>query len=92
LLWEVDRWLLIGSVIAASVPAVMPFVNAFIYKIVIDLLVEGVQTNVFDYQQFYILIGLRVATEKFKNEEVAGHVTLVKGERSKLATIASDIL
>jgi PhoH-like ATPase len=36
--------------------------------------------------------GLTIATEKFKNEEVAGHVTLVKGERSKLATIASDIL
>lgn len=36
--------------------------------------------------------GLTVAVEKFKDEDIAGHVTLVKGERSKLATIASEIL
>ena len=36
--------------------------------------------------------GLTVAVEKFKDEDIAGHVTFVKGERSKLATIASEIL
>lgn len=36
--------------------------------------------------------GLTVAVEKFKDQDIAGHVTLVKGERSKLATIASEIL
>lgn len=36
--------------------------------------------------------GLVIAIEKFKGEEVAGHISLVKGERSKLATIASELL
>ena len=36
--------------------------------------------------------GLAYAVEKFKNEKIAGHVTLVKGERSELAEIASNIL
>jgi PhoH-like ATPase len=36
--------------------------------------------------------GLTVAVEKFKDYSVAGHVTLIKGERSELATLASQIL
>ena len=36
--------------------------------------------------------GLSYAVEKFKNHNLAGHVTLVKGERSKVATLASKIL
>jgi PhoH-like ATPase len=36
--------------------------------------------------------GLTYAIEKFKNHSIAGHVTLRKGERSALATLASNIL
>jgi len=36
--------------------------------------------------------GLTYAIEKFKNYDIAGHVTLSKGERSRLATIAAEIL
>lgn len=36
--------------------------------------------------------GLTVAVEKFKDYPIAGHVTLIKGERSELATLASKIL
>ena len=36
--------------------------------------------------------GLTHAVEKFKSFDVSGHVTLLKGERSKVATIASKIL
>ena len=36
--------------------------------------------------------GLTYAVEKFKHHPIAGHVTFKKGERSKLATIASQIL
>jgi PhoH-like ATPase len=36
--------------------------------------------------------GLTYAVEKFKDSPIAGHVTLTKGERSELATIASRIL
>jgi PhoH-like ATPase len=36
--------------------------------------------------------GLTHVVEKFKDHALAGHVTLRKGERSRLATIASEIL
>lgn len=36
--------------------------------------------------------GLAYAVEKFKEFEISGHVTLVRGERSKIATLASKIL
>ena len=34
----------------------------------------------------------RNVEEKFKTHGLAGHVTLIKGERSKVATLASKIL
>lgn len=36
--------------------------------------------------------GLTYAVEKFKEYDISGHVTLLKGERSELATLASKIL
>ena len=36
--------------------------------------------------------GLTVTIEKFKNERLSGHITLTKGERSALATLASQLL
>lgn len=36
--------------------------------------------------------GLSLVAERFKNEKMAGHVTLVKGERSKLAELAASYL
>ena len=36
--------------------------------------------------------GLTYAVERFKEYPIAGHVTLLKGERSELATLASKIL
>ena len=36
--------------------------------------------------------GLAYAVEKFKSHAIAGHITLTKGERSKVATLAAKIL
>jgi len=36
--------------------------------------------------------GLSYAVEKFKSYDLSGHMTLVKGERSKVATLASKVL
>lgn len=36
--------------------------------------------------------GLTYAVEKFKDQEIAGHVTLTKGERSSLAEMAANLL
>ena len=34
----------------------------------------------------------RIVVEKFKDSKISGHVTLLKGERSKLATEASRLI
>jgi len=36
--------------------------------------------------------GLTIVTEKFKESEVTGHISLLKGERSRLATLASRVI
>ena len=36
--------------------------------------------------------GLTYVVEKFKDHDVAGHITLLRGERSKVATLAAKIL
>jgi len=36
--------------------------------------------------------GLTYAVEKFKDYDISGHITLQKGERSKVATLAAKIL
>lgn len=36
--------------------------------------------------------GLTYIIEKFKDSELAGHITFIQGERSRLATLASEIL
>lgn len=36
--------------------------------------------------------GLTIVAEKFKEYDVAGHITLVRGQRSELATLATDLL
>ena len=36
--------------------------------------------------------GLTIITEKFKDSEVTGHISLLKGERSRLATLASRVI
>ncbi|KKL74573.1 hypothetical protein LCGC14_2063570, partial [marine sediment metagenome] len=36
--------------------------------------------------------GLSCVVEKFKHHPLAAHITLHKGERSELASLASDIL
>ncbi len=36
--------------------------------------------------------GLTIAVERFKGQDLAGHITLYKGERSPLAELASDVL
>lgn len=61
LLWTIDKWLFIGSLISVSIPAIIPFVNAYIYKLIIDLIIVGL-SHPFNFSQLYLLIAIRVAT------------------------------
>ena len=60
LLWQFDKPSLIGNLSATLIPAAIPFVNAYIYALIIDLIVKAVGGAPFNFEQFYILIGVRV--------------------------------
>jgi ABC-type multidrug transport system fused ATPase/permease subunit len=62
IIWGVDKRLFIGAFIATVVPAIVPFINIYIYKLVIDMVVQVAGGAPFDINQFYILIGLRLLT------------------------------
>lgn len=65
-LWETDKWILLGNITALTIPAVIPFVNAYIYKLIIDLIVKA-QNTPFDYSQLYKLLALRFVTLCIQN-------------------------
>lgn len=48
LLWSLDKWLLIANAIAVTIPAIIPFAFAYIFKLLIDQVVSivaGAPTN-----------------------------------------------
>lgn len=63
LIYSIDKWLLMGSALAIMIPAVIPFINMYIYKLVIDAVVKIASGElIFDPQEFYPLLALRIAT------------------------------
>lgn len=62
LAWKVDHKLFIGTTISSVIPAIIPFVNFYIYKLVIDLVVMSINKISVDFNILSLLIGLRIAT------------------------------
>lgn len=63
LVWKIDSKLLSISLISVLIPAVIPFINIYIYKLVIDLIVAIISGNAdFDPFKFYPLIAFRLLT------------------------------
>jgi len=56
-------------------------------KVILSGDIEQIDNNLDSYSN-----GLTYALEKFKDSEITGHITLEKGERSEIATLASEIL
>lgn len=57
-------------------------------KIVLTGDVEQIDSNSVDS----VTNGLTIAIEKFKHSDLVGHITLTKGERSAISTLAAEIL
>src|SRR3989344_2797999 len=63
ILWGTDKWLFVGTLITVSIPAIIPFVNAYIYKLIIDLVVSNLtSTSAFNFDTLYLLIGIRIVS------------------------------
>jgi ATP-binding cassette subfamily B protein len=61
ILWQGDKFVFLGTLISVAIPAINPFINAYIYKLIIDLIIEGVGGN-FNYGSLYFLLGMRFGT------------------------------
>lgn len=61
MIWEADKIMLVFGVMAITVPSVIPFINAYIYKLIIDQLVTIVaSTQVVSITAFIPLIVARI--------------------------------
>jgi len=62
LYWSIDKKLFIANAVVVIIPAILPFVNAYLYKLIIDFLIQSFSTNNIQTQQLVILLGLRLMT------------------------------
>ncbi len=62
LFWDFDKWLFLGQLFVICIPAIIPFVNALIYKSIVDLVISSVNGGSFNYSTLYYLLGTRVVT------------------------------
>lgn len=62
LLWAIDKWLLLANGLAVTIPALIPFIFAYIFKLVIDQVVLSVSTGIVDFNKFTILFVVGFAT------------------------------
>lgn len=59
LLWGYKKSLFFSYLAAISLPAIIPFVNAFIYAQIINLIVTSIGGQAFDYNRLYVLLAIR---------------------------------
>ncbi|HVZ11811.1 MAG TPA: ABC transporter ATP-binding protein [Patescibacteria group bacterium] len=61
LIWKFDKKIVIGQLIATTIPIVIPFINAYIYALILDLIVHSIGKP-FNFAHLYTLLALRLLT------------------------------
>lgn len=76
LVWQFEKRLLTISALITVVPAGLPFVNAYIYKLTIDQVVSFVSTNTIDQSLLYFLFFARFVSYFLQDiiSRIQGHV------------------
>lgn len=62
LVWGMDKRVFILAIFTATLPAVIPFANAYIYKLVIDAVIAGIESGNVNMEHLMVLLGSRIAT------------------------------
>ena len=62
ILWKYDKKIFLGNISFITLPSLIEFVNAYIYKLIIDLVVSSVNGSSPNLTGLYLLLGARVAT------------------------------
>ncbi len=62
LVWDSEKLLFLGNLAAVLIPAVFPFITAYIFKLMIDLVFAAISKGTVDYQRIYLLTGALLLT------------------------------
>lgn len=62
LVWEADKWLFMLAVFVVIIPPVIQFFNAYLFKLVIDMVASGVMGGGVDLKQLYIILAILFVT------------------------------
>lgn len=62
LIWKIDYKLFSASIVAIILPGVIPFINIYVYKLIIDEIVKVIAGAPFNPALFYPLIATRIIT------------------------------
>lgn len=63
MIWDMDKRVFIVSVISALVPSIVPFVNAYIYKLIIDMVVAVLRDpTTINIRYIVVLLATRIVT------------------------------
>lgn len=69
LTWSISPALFVGNVITFSLPSILPFINIYIYKLIIDFVVQAVIHHQTDLRPIFVLLALRFVS--FYAQEIA---------------------
>lgn len=83
LVWETDKFLFIGNTVAVLVPAVMPFVVAYIFKLIIDIVVasfsgSSINWNILYLYFFLLLVVSYINKFSFSFQDYTNRILLTK--------------
>lgn len=62
IVWKIDKWLFILSILSTLLPAILPFINAYIYKLLIDQVIAVISGGTLNLTQLYTLFAVRIIT------------------------------
>lgn len=62
IVWQIDYKLFMGAFVSTIIPGIIPFINIYIYKLVIDFVVAAVANGTYDLNALYPLIIFRILT------------------------------
>ena len=62
LVWQIDYKLFLGAFVSTILPGIIPFVNIYIYKLIIDFVVAAISGGNQNITALYPLIALRILT------------------------------
>ena len=83
IIWSHERLLFIASCVTTILPGVIPFINAYIYKLIIDQIVTFVSTDTLHQDNLYLLLSARLVTyfvqdAAFRAQDYISHILWTK--------------